>query len=276
MAEVKWIKIVTDIFDDEKILLIESMPDADAVLCIWFKVLCLAGKVGTSGVLMLNSRIAFTDEMIATIFRRPVNTVRMSLKIFESFGMIEIVEGAITIPNWSKHQNMDAIESRQTYMRTYMQDKRAKQRLLVEETGCKPNGKPNSKPIVNRQEGEGEREGERERESISTPANKKTEKKDKYGEFGNVLLTKAEILKLDTRYGPYARNQKIEALSTHIDSKGAKYKNHYSTLLNFMRRDNVPELPKSPPPEEEHPPMTPESNRMADEALRGTFNGISQ
>ena len=32
MAEVKWIKIVTDIFDDEKILLIESMPDADALI----------------------------------------------------------------------------------------------------------------------------------------------------------------------------------------------------------------------------------------------------
>ena len=37
MTEVKWIKIVTDIFDDEKILIIESMPEADAMIVIWFK-----------------------------------------------------------------------------------------------------------------------------------------------------------------------------------------------------------------------------------------------
>ena len=44
MADVKWIKITTDIFDDEKILLIESLPDAYAIITVWFKLLCLAGK----------------------------------------------------------------------------------------------------------------------------------------------------------------------------------------------------------------------------------------
>ena len=43
MADVKWIKITTDIFDDEKILLIESLPDAYAIITCWFKLLCLAG-----------------------------------------------------------------------------------------------------------------------------------------------------------------------------------------------------------------------------------------
>ncbi|WP_202905980.1 phage replisome organizer N-terminal domain-containing protein, partial [Clostridium botulinum] len=50
IAEVKWIKIVTDIFDDEKILLIENMPEADSIIVIWFKLLCLAGKMNNSGV----------------------------------------------------------------------------------------------------------------------------------------------------------------------------------------------------------------------------------
>ena len=34
MADVKWIKITTDIFDDEKILLIESLPDAYAIITV--------------------------------------------------------------------------------------------------------------------------------------------------------------------------------------------------------------------------------------------------
>lgn len=100
MAEVKWIKIVTDIFDDEKILLIENMPEADSIIVIWFKLLCMAGKQNNAGVFMLNDKIAYTDEMFATIFRRPINTVRLALKTFETYGMVEIVDNVVTIPNW--------------------------------------------------------------------------------------------------------------------------------------------------------------------------------
>lgn len=58
MSEVKWIKIVNDIFDDEKILLIESMPEADSLIVIWFKLLCFAGKQNNNGVFLMNDRIA--------------------------------------------------------------------------------------------------------------------------------------------------------------------------------------------------------------------------
>lgn len=147
MHEIKWIKIVTDIFDDEKIILIESMPDGDSIIVIWFKLLCMAGKQNNSGVFMLNERIAYTDEMLATIFRRPLNTVRLALRTFEQFGMIEIVNDAITIPNWGKHQSVDQIENRRAYMRDYMREQRKKQRAIAmhEEAkeGCKPNCKPN-------------------------------------------------------------------------------------------------------------------------------------
>lgn len=149
MAEVKWIKIVTDIFDDEKILLIESMPEADGIIVIWFKLLCLAGKNNNSGVFMLNDKIAYTDEMLATIFRRPLNTVRLALKTFVQFGMVEIVDNVITIPNWSKHQTLDQLENKKEYMRNYMAERRKKQKLLVEsKTNSKVNSKTNSKANV--------------------------------------------------------------------------------------------------------------------------------
>ena len=109
MADVKWIKIVTDIFDDEKILMIESMPDADTIIVIWFKLLCLAGKQNNGGVIMLTDRIPYTDEMLSKVFRRPLNTIRLALKLFEEYGMIEIIENVITIPNWSKHQSLDTL-----------------------------------------------------------------------------------------------------------------------------------------------------------------------
>ena len=145
MADVKWIKIVTDIFDDEKVLLIESFPEHDAIIVIWFKLLCLSGKMNNSGVFMMNDKIAYTEEMLSTIFRRPINTIRLALRTFEEFGMIEMVDNVITIPNWSKHQTLDQLEERKEYMRDYMQKYREKQKNIA----CKVNSKSNSKANVN-------------------------------------------------------------------------------------------------------------------------------
>ena len=144
MAEVKWIKITTDIFDDEKILLIESLPDAYSIIVVWFKLLCLAGKQNNSGVFMMNNQIAYTDKMLATIFRMKEATVTLALNTFEQFGMIQIIDGVITIPNWGKHQNLDQLESKKEYMRNYMNDYRAKQKALTSgKSNCKTNSKAN-------------------------------------------------------------------------------------------------------------------------------------
>lgn len=126
----KWIKITTDIFDDEKILLIESLPDAYAIIAVWFKLLCLAGKQNNSGVFLMG-RIPYTDKMLATIFRMKETTVTMALQTFEQFGMVEIVDGVITIPNWNKHQTLDAYEKKKERDRLYQQERRANQRALI-------------------------------------------------------------------------------------------------------------------------------------------------
>lgn len=130
MSDVKWIKIATGIFDDEKILLIESMPEADAIIVIWFKLLTLAGKQNNDGIFILNDTIPYTDEMLSTIFRRPLQVVRLALSVFEQFGMIEIVSGTITIPNWEKHQNIDGLEKIREQNRQRVARYREKQKQL--------------------------------------------------------------------------------------------------------------------------------------------------
>ena len=149
MADVKWIKIVTGIFDDEKILLIESLPEADSIIVIWFKLLCLAGKQNNSGVFVMSNGLPYTEQMLATIFRRKEAAVKMALSTFEQFGMVEIINDAYTIPNWGKHQTMDRLEQKNEYMRQYMQEYRRKQAALssgqTDNTECKSNRKSNCK-----------------------------------------------------------------------------------------------------------------------------------
>lgn len=131
MSDIKWIKITTDIFDDEKICLIDALPDHDAILVIWFKILALAGKHNRNGLLMMSDKVHYTDEMLATIFRRPLNTVRMALGIFEQFGMVEIIDGIIALPNWEKHQNIDGMEKIKTQTRNRVARYREKQKNLA-------------------------------------------------------------------------------------------------------------------------------------------------
>lgn len=98
-------------FEDEKIRLIEQMPDADTILIIWVKLLAQAGKTNAGGYIFLSENIPYTEEMLATIFDRPLSTVRLALKTFQDFGMIEIDnDNFIHISNWEKHQNIEGME----------------------------------------------------------------------------------------------------------------------------------------------------------------------
>lgn len=111
MADITWVKLKTDMFDNEKIKLIEALPDSDTILIIWIKLIAYAGKVNAGGYIMLTENIPMNEEELATIFNRPLNTVRLALNTFERYGMItKSDEGAIKIANWEIHQNIDGME----------------------------------------------------------------------------------------------------------------------------------------------------------------------
>lgn len=110
MADVKWIKIVTDIFDDEKIRYIETLPNGDTTIVIWFRLLCLAGKSNSNGLLMMTDRIAYTDEMLASIFKRDIKVIQFAISTFEKLGMVELMDNRLYLTNWEKHQSIDKLE----------------------------------------------------------------------------------------------------------------------------------------------------------------------
>lgn len=110
MAEVKWIKIVTDIFDDEKMCAVETQPDGFILEVVWFKILCLAGKCNQDGFLFVSNKFAYTDEMLAKIFRMEIGIVQRALTLFERLGMIEVVDNAYMISNWNFYQNQKGLE----------------------------------------------------------------------------------------------------------------------------------------------------------------------
>lgn len=125
-------------FEDEKIRLIESLPEADTLLIIWIKLLSQAGRTNANGYIFLSENIPFTEEMLSTLFNRPIATVRLALQTFKQFGMIDITDDQyICISNWEKHQNVDGLEKirEQNRLRKQKQREKEKQYLLGNDMG---------------------------------------------------------------------------------------------------------------------------------------------
>jgi len=234
MPDIKWIKLSTTIFDDEKIRLIEAMPDADALLIIWVKLLCQAGRVNADGYIFLSRDIPFSDENLATLFQKPLNTIRFALQMFQQLQMISIDEnGVIYLPNWAKHQNIEGLEKIREQARLRQQKYRAKLLLTM--------GDETSQLLLTRGE-----ETSRDRNVTVTQQNKiknkniyiyKKKEKKEYGVFSNVLLTEDEYQKLVARFSEVGTLKRIEELSEGVASKGYKYKSHYAAILSWHRKD---------------------------------------
>ena len=229
MSDVKWIKITTDIFDDEKILLIESLPEADSIIVIWFKLLALAGKQNNNGVFLMSNRIPYTEEMLSTIFRRNLNTVRLALKTFVQFGMVEIVDNVITIPNWDKHQSLDAYDKKKARDRLYQQNRRAVQKALIEgkspdassdksSDNCDSSEDPSSDVAVSDKEGDKEIDkeniiGAKSADPIdgngNVPLKAEETKQDGKQEEKAIQLSKPQLKKL---FSEYTSDEAIKSL----------------------------------------------------------------
>ena len=124
MGDLSWIKIDTDIFNNEKMMLIESMPNGDELMLVWFKLLCHAGRSNESGRFTIGGR-PYTDEFFARIFRCESSLIKEAMEVFLELGMIvRDDDGAVRIKNWKKYQSVEQLE----LVREQMRDMDAKQR----------------------------------------------------------------------------------------------------------------------------------------------------
>lgn len=130
MAEIRWIKLSTDLFDNRKIRQIEMLPEGDSIIVVWVKLMCLAGVVNDGGLVYFTRDIPYTDEMLAIEFNRPLNIVRIALATFQQFGMIDIVDDIIHLSSWEKYQNVEGMDKVREQTRKRVAAHRARKKLL--------------------------------------------------------------------------------------------------------------------------------------------------
>ena len=254
MNEIKWIKLSTTIFDDEKIKLIESMPDKDAILIIWIKLLAQAGKCNANGYLLLNNKIPYTDEMLSTLFNRSVNTIRLALETFKNFGMIELENKTFKISEWADTQNIEGMEKIREQNRIRKQRQRQLQKdfqkeLLLEQktnkniknyslSRDKSRDCHKSHVTVTPLDIDIDKDIDKDINNKSTYIAKKNVKKkiikekNNYSEF--VSLTKEQYKILCDKYSEPATKRMIEILNNYKGSNNKTYKSDYHAILNWV------------------------------------------
>ena len=110
MADVRWIKITTDMFDNRKIRHLRRLPDGNNIVLIWVMLLTMAGRCNASGMIFLTENIPYSPKMLADELDFEENTVILALKALEQLNMIVTNGSFFSIAGWEEYQNIEGME----------------------------------------------------------------------------------------------------------------------------------------------------------------------
>ena len=226
-----YLKLKESYFDDDAIVLLESMQDGMLYSNILLKLYLKSLKYG--GTLQLDENIPYTAQMIATITRQQVGTVERALQIFMKLGLVEPLDNAAlymsNIELFIGQSSTEGERKRRARMKISEQKRLSGQVSEAKADICPPE-------IEIKKEIDIEIEKERELETGQAPARS-------YGRYNNVFLSDTELDELKAEL-PDKWEYYIDRLSTHIASKGTKYRSHAATIYKWAQEDEARKPPK--------------------------------
>ena len=230
MADVKWIKLTTDMFDNRKIKHLRRLPDGNNIVLLWIMLLTMAGRCNAGGMIFLTENIPYTPKMLADELDFEENTVILGLQALEQLNMVVADNGVFTISGWEEYQNTDKLAQMREQTRQRVAKHRENKRL--QECNVTGNADVTLRNAIDIDK-EREKDLDLELNNNSTPT---ATKKHKYGTHNNVLLTDEEYKKLQERF-PTDYNEKINTLSEGLALKGYKYKSHYLAVIKWAQNE---------------------------------------
>ena len=218
-----YLKLKENYFDDDSIVLLESMQDGVLYSNILLKLYLKSLKHG--GRLQLDEDIPYTAQMIATITRQQIGTVERALQIFLKLGLVEVLESGTFY--------MSNIELLIGQSSTEAERKRAARLQNKALSAPRTNGGHLSDIRPPEIELEKEIEIKREIEKVRPETGHLSHT---YGHYQNVFLTDEELADLQASF-PAVWEQYIEKLSEYMASTGKRYQSHAATIRRWAGED---------------------------------------
>ena len=233
-----YLKLKENYFDEDAIVLLESMQDGVLYSNILLKLYLKSLKNG--GKLQLDENIPYTAQMIATITRQQVGTVERALQIFMKLGLVEPLQnGALYMSNIELLIGQSSTEGeRKRRARRALQEQKTLPEAVADK--CPP-----ERELEIEKEKEIEIELEIKREGEIKPGQTT---RAPFGRYKNVFLSEKELAELQTEL-PSKWEYYIDRLSGYIASSGKKYKNHAATIRRWAADDEAKKAPKQKIPD---------------------------
>ncbi|AJG99893.1 phage replisome organizer [Clostridium beijerinckii] len=226
MADIKWIKLATNMHDDEKMKLIDAMPNRDTIHYVWIRILLLGGKLNANGKVFLSEGKPLTAKMLAVLFSRPLEDIKVALKVLSNFGMIEIAsDKVIRIVNWDKHQNIEGMERVREQNRKRVENHREKKK---EEKNAAKSNKEETQEDQVLEEFIDLEENQDLNESVELEKTNELERKKDYAENSNIEKNK-----------DLGKNDILENLETNEEASGNTYINDKTNITTSEAGNNI-------------------------------------
>ncbi len=243
MAEVKWVKLTTDMFDNRKIKHLRKLPDGNSIVLIWVMLLTMAGRCNSGGMIFLTENIPYTPKMLADELDFEENTVILALKSLESLDMIITDNGFFTIAGWEEYQSTDRLAEIREYNRLAKRKSREKKKLnegVIDKSLTSQCGQ------YIEEDKEKDKEKEKEYQSITHSGGKEdylTEPEQRRRYLGGI--GKNVVFLSDEQMSDLLDKMTIEEFDHYVsvvaesELKGHRYKKktHYQAILDMAKKD---------------------------------------
>lgn len=237
MAEVKWVKLTTDMFDNRKIKHLRRLPEGNNIVLIWVMLLTMAGRCNSGGMIFLTENIPYTAKMLADELDFEENTVTLALTALEQLDMIVTDDGFFSIAGWEEYQNADKLAELRAKDRERKRLKRAQAKALLGESED-VHGMSTECPHIEKEE---EEEIDKEKEFHSFNLSREEAKQKLLGGSlggGVVMLSDEQFDDLCDKLSHEELNKYIAIVrDAELGGKHYKKKTHYQAILDMVAKD---------------------------------------
>ena len=244
MAEVKWVKLTTDMFDNRKIKHLRRLPEGNNIVLIWVMLLTMAGRCNSGGMIFLTENIPYTPKMLADELDFEENTVLLALQALEQLDMIVADNDFFAIAGWEEYQNIDGLDKIREQTRKRVAKCRENKRL---ETGNVTGNVTVTDGNAVEEEGDKDKEKDihsfilsRESEEEKSPEERASEQRRYLKGIGEgvVFLSDDQISSLLDELTVEEFDHYVKVIAECEKSgKRFKKKTHYDAILEMARKD---------------------------------------
>ena len=234
MADVKWIKLTTNMFDNRKIKHLRKLPDGNNIVLLWIMLLTMAGRCNAGGMIFLTENIPYTPKMLADELDFEENTVRLGIEALENLDMICTQNGCFTIAGWEEYQNIDKLAELREQHRLSQAKYRQKQKALKGDITV-------TSQVTSGDDIEEDKEKDKEKEYHSFNQHDETKKM----EFMGGTLGKNVVFLSEEQEADLLEKLSLDEFNKYVgivaecelNGKHFKKKSHYQAILDMVAKD---------------------------------------